>query len=582
MSKRDEPGAGEIREYLERLLASSVFSNSTRLSRFLRFGVNAAISGRNDANEYAIGLDVFERDVNFDPRIDPVVRVHARRLRSKLAHYYETEGRNDILEIHLPMRTYVPVIRWRTPQAPLLQEVHTPSTRPAAIAVYPFTSLTDEKEAHYFAEGLTQELVHALAKAKAWRVVSGAPEERRGHSNGIARHTDVETTVFGTIRKTGERLRVSAEALCSMDGTVLWSQMYDVEIESVIDTQEKLANTISKALMKEVLSLPAQTDGTDNSPGRELYLKGCYAAEKPDSVGLSKSVTYLRQAIRADPDYSKAHAELAEVLVQTVLYSDAEPDDVMPHAQAEAIRALECDPTLAAGHTALALVQAFYTRDLREAEKEFIHAAELSPSSAKTLKWYAIACLSPMGQFDEAAAMLQRALELDPLSLIIPPHLAFILCASKRPEWALPQITEYIGLAPAFPLTHWGAGLVYLAKSDYGLAIKSFETASELSGSASYAESSLAHACAIAGDCPRASAILEKLIDRASIRYVPPLDLALVYVGLGLYDKALREVEIARYAHGPWLTRANIDPRFDRIRAEPRFQAAMRLSNAAG
>jgi hypothetical protein len=174
---------------LDRVLGSRIFAHSARLGRFLKFGVESALAGRTDVNEYSIGVDVFGRDTSFDPRIDPIVRVDARRLRTKLREYYDGEGADDRLEICLPLRTYVPVFRTRdgqpAPAAVSVSQFRRESGVRESIGVFPFTSLSADPEGEFFADGLTEELIFALATLNEWRVVAGDP------TTGHARRPDL-------------------------------------------------------------------------------------------------------------------------------------------------------------------------------------------------------------------------------------------------------------------------------------------------------------------------------------------------------------------------------------------------------
>jgi serine/threonine-protein kinase len=260
-----------VQRQMERMLASKVFANAARLSKFLRFGVESALSGAKTVNEYSIGVDVFERDVNFDPRVDPIVRVHARRLRSKLAEYYATEGADDPIEIQLPLRRYIPVFRQREPDAmrPKSAFPIPPASRgKPSIAVFRFLNLTPDRNGDYFAEGLTREVVHSLADCNDWRVVSCASDHHRPDGHGSPPQLNVQASVSGTIRKAEKRIRVSAELLSVPDGTVLWSHMYEVEPEGVISTQENIARSICEAVGRRLghstdLSFNATNRGAD-------------------------------------------------------------------------------------------------------------------------------------------------------------------------------------------------------------------------------------------------------------------------------------------------------------------------------
>src|SRR5215469_6124999 len=308
-----------LRGALERLLSSRVFVQSTRLSRFLRFGVEAALAGHMTVNEYSIGIDVFEKKGGFDPRIDPIVRVHARRLRSKLKQYYETEGIDDPIEISLPLRTYVPVFRPKPPRS--LAEKRPAAFRSApepsdSILVFPFTNLSTSKDDDYFAEGLTRELIHVLSRIKEWRVIAwhwGGSETRQSDFRELGKQLNAGAALWGTIRNNQKTLRISAELSSIPDRTVLWSQMYVLESDDPLGSQERLARTICQGLRARAEAQSAAPVKSTSSPlAHGKWLAGCHVAKRRDRQSLEKSVRYLSEAIAADPRYGAAHAGLAE------------------------------------------------------------------------------------------------------------------------------------------------------------------------------------------------------------------------------------------------------------------------------
>jgi TolB-like protein len=247
----DEPEAEGVQNQFQRLLASKSFAQATRLREFLKYGVDAALGGVRNISEFAIGVDVFGRDITFDPRIDPIVRVHARRLRSKLALYYATEGADDLIEIHLPLRSYIPFFRRREPQSSCWKERLVPhQSGPArcCLAVFSFVNLSPEAKDDYFADGLTHEVIHSIAQLPECKVISWTAQEKRPEVQDIASQLGVDAALSGTLRKAGNRYRVSAELIGVPDHTILWSHMYDVEIDDIIATQEKIAHALSAAL----------------------------------------------------------------------------------------------------------------------------------------------------------------------------------------------------------------------------------------------------------------------------------------------------------------------------------------------
>ena len=214
----------EIQTQLEKILASEVFAGSDRMSRFLRFTVDRVLQGQaSHIKEYLLGLEVFDRSASYDPRIDPIVRVEARRLRSKLKQYYETEGRDDPMVIDFPKGSYVPVF------APRKRQLR-PPREDQTIAVLPFVNLSSDPENDYFSDGLTEELIHALTKIEGLRVVAwGSAFQFKGKVRDfqeIGQQLKVSTVLEGSVRREGDTLRIAAQLIRASDGQYLWSQIY--------------------------------------------------------------------------------------------------------------------------------------------------------------------------------------------------------------------------------------------------------------------------------------------------------------------------------------------------------------------
>jgi len=243
-----------VMRQLERILASRIFANSPRSRQFLRFGVEAALAGRHAISEYSIGVDVFERNPRFDPRLDPIVRVHARRLRLKLAQYYEAYGADDLITIELPLRSYIPVFRAREPkETQLTKRRGAPLSLDAkmSIVVFPFVTLASDQSDRSFGDGVTREVIYALVNMKLWRVISWSAEAPSTDLSNVVGNSNVDAGFFGTLRKTETGYRISAELVSLPDRTILWSQMFQVDLDGVITTQLKIAHVICQALAQE-------------------------------------------------------------------------------------------------------------------------------------------------------------------------------------------------------------------------------------------------------------------------------------------------------------------------------------------
>lgn len=255
------------RDQLDRILASKLFVHSARMSRFLRFAVETARDGRaEELKEYRIALEVFDKDTEFDPRLDPIVRVEARRLRAKLQRYYETDGRDDPVRVDFPTGAYVPVFQERPAVAP----------RPAepTIAVQPFANRSASAEDEYFSDGLTDELIHALTKVDGLRVVKG----RELGMAEIGQKLGAAAVLEGSVRRSASRLRITAQLVNVADGQYLWSETYERGMQDLFAIQDEISRAIVETLRVRLVGEPP---APPRPPGRsqnlevyQLYLKG--------------------------------------------------------------------------------------------------------------------------------------------------------------------------------------------------------------------------------------------------------------------------------------------------------------------
>jgi tetratricopeptide (TPR) repeat protein len=311
-----------------------------------------------------------------------------------------------------------------------------------------------------------------------------------------------------------------------------------------------------------------------------LFLQAKHECNKRTREGLEKCVEFLTGALAADPNYAASHSAMAEALVLMAVQGEAPPSEMMPKAKASAVRALQCDANLGEAHVLLGIIAAMYEWDMQGAEAEFLRALEIAPNSPQALNWFSIVCLTPSARFDEAIAHLSRAQDLDPLSLMVATSLGYTLSAAGRTQDGLTCLRQAIELEPGFPMTRWALGLIYQELGNIGGAITEFETACELSGKMAFALGSLGHACAVSGRTDRALQVLAILQQQRKHRYVPALDIGLVYAGLQQPSEALTWFDRAYNERCAWLSRIRVDPRLRTLRAEERFAHILRKIGA--
>lgn len=575
------PGISErtISEQLDRILASPSFINSERLSRFLRFTVQRATEGQTGhLKEYSLALSVFDKRDSFDPRMDPIVRVEAGRLRTRLKRYYETEGREDALLIDLPKGTYVPRFAAHEPASP-----PAPSYSPRSIAVLPFADHSPNRDQEYFCDGMTEELINALTKVRELRVVAWRSSlQLRGKLHdlhGVAEQLEVGTIVAGSVRKAGDHLRITVQLIDPRDGCYLWSEIYDRELKDVFSIQEEISQAIVARLKIQIRDDPGRhlvQRTTESFEAYTLYLKGRHAWNQRSEQGLKNGIGYFEQAIVHDPRYAPAYSGLADSYSLLGNSGVVPARDVKTKAMSAALNAVEIDPTLAEAHTALGHVRATYSWDWPSARAEYKTAIALNPAYATAHHWYAITYLAPLGLLDEALLEIQKAEELDPMSASIKRDIAIILYYAGRYERALQESRETIRIEPAFPGGYWALGLAQEALGRHSEAVAAFQRALELAPDTPRWLGALGHAYALDGNCSEASRILERLGDLARTRYVQPFDFALVHLGLGDTAPAFDRLEQAYKFRSYELVSMKVDPRFEPVRTDARVSKLLK------
>ena len=579
------PDRAAVETQLQRILASSLFSGATRLSRFLQFTVTSSLEGRrHQLKEYIVGCEVFDRRDSFDPRIDPIVRVEASRLRLRLRHYYETQGRDDPVRIDVPKGSYAPAfsVSRAASKLPLLpRKLESPPSL-ASIAVLPFADHSPEKNQEYFCDGMTEELITALTKVALLRVVAAPSSFRlKGRSQDIRKVGDqlkVATVLEGSVRKAGERIRITAQLIRVADGSYLWSETFDRRLEHVFAIQEEISQAIVETLRIRLLEGEMASllkRHTNNLIAHHLYLKGRFQWNMRSEESLQKAVDYFQQAITEDSNYALAYTGIADASTLLGNYGVAPPTRVRVVSKVAAQRAVAIDASLAEAHTSLAHVLATYDWDWRGAEEEYRVALSLNPAYATARHWYSITYLAAVGRLDEAFSEMARARELDPLSLSINRDVAILLLFQRRYDEAVAQALATISLDPTFAGGYWALGLALEQKALYAEAVEAFQKALLFSHCSPRMMGALGHGYALWGKRKEAVAMLHELESLARNRYVSPFESALIHIGLDEREPAFEWLQKACDVRVYELVSALIDPRYDGIRADHRFHSIL-------
>jgi serine/threonine protein kinase/Tfp pilus assembly protein PilF len=448
-----------------------------------------------------------------------------------------------------------------------------------AIAVLPFTDLSPQKDQEYFCDGMTEELIDALTKLEGCRVVSRtsafAFKGKEQDIRAIGKQLNVSHTLAGSVRKAGNRLRINAQLTNVEDGFQLWSEKYDRELDDVFAIQDDIASALVKKLKMKLTSGQESRlvkRYTENLDAYNLYLQARFHLNKRTEEGLHKGVAYCEQAIALDPEYALAYAGLADGFALLGFQGFLPPAEAMPKAKTAAEQALAIDEALAEAHTSRGCIRAIYERNWPESAKAFKRALELNPNSSSAHYWYALWYLLPTGEFDLCLAEIQKAQELDPLSLVLNTGIGWQFYFAREFDRAIAALKKIIDLDGSFIFAHDVLGQTYAQKGMPEDAIAELEKAVNLSNRRTLSLGALGHAYAVAGRRDEARKILTELLEQAKGKYVSAYDIALIYTGMGEAGPALEWLEKAYDEHNGWLSFLNIEPRFDALRPDARFQ----------
>jgi len=525
-----------VRQQLTRILASKTFSQVDRLKRFVDFIVGETVEGRgSELKEYVIGVQVFGKAASFDPRTDPIVRVQARRLRTRLDRYYLDEGNSDEVVVDLPKGGYAPVFRPRGETVAAKRSLTAALVGRNTVAVLPWADYSPGASLDYFCRGLRDETVHALTSVKALRVVADRPGVP-GDADGSIEPPDAALLVTGGVRSARDQLRVTTHLVDGASGFYLWSESIDVPLADPVAGQEVIAKRIAAKLAPEVF------DGTgtagarresDNLAARNLYLQGRYHLNQRTEESLHKAVDFFEKAIVEDTQFSLAHSGLADAFGLLAHYGVLGPADVWARAASNAASAVMLDGHSAEAHTSLAHVRATQDWDWAGAESAFLRAIQLNPRYPTGRHWYAMSCLVPMNRLDEALEQVLLAQALDPVSSIIARDVAVVHYYRREFDAALEQCDHTIELNPHFAPAYLTLGLVQEQRNDFDESAAALRRAVDLAPHSLRMQSALARTLALSGKRDRAVETLRTLEQFSTTRYVSPFEVLAMYCALG-------------------------------------------------
>jgi len=535
------------------------------------------------------GADVLGDAVNIAARIEPLsepggVLVSQQvfdQVRGKIPEPMIPVGSPKLKNIATPIPLYsivLPSARARTP-AP-------PPTAPR-VAVLPLANISGRAEDEYFADGITEELIQTVARIGGLRVLARTSVMRYKRSEKaageIARELGATAIVEGGLRRAGDRVRVTARLLDPATAETLWSEEFDRTDRDVFALQSEIAQRIAESLEVEILrgerraiDRPRPVD----SAAHAAYLRGRQLLNLRTEESLRQSLLSFREALRRAPRFAQAYAGIADAWSTLAWLEFDRPRSAFPKARAAALRAVELEPELAEGHTALGFVRFLYDRAWSAAESEFRRALELNRNYPTAHQFYAD-LLKATGRLAAAESEVRQALALDPLSLAISTALGHVLYLSRRYDDAIAQYRRALDLDPAYVQAHLWFGRPYLALGKFREAIEEVETAVRLSRESTISLAVLGHVYASAGRTADATAILRRLRARSRTAYVPSYWVGLIHVGLRNVDRAFEWLGRAERERSAWLAWVNVEPRFDSLRGDPRFGRLLRRLHLA-
>src|SRR5213594_3631662 len=447
-----------------------------------------------------------------------------------------------------------------------------------SIAVLPFVNMSGNKDDEYLGDGMTEELINVLAKVPGLRVpgrtscfaFKGRNEEEIFHKVGDQLH--VGTVLEGSVRKAGDKLRVTAQLINVSDGYHLWSKDYDGDVKDILNFQSNVAEQVVQALKVKLGGEGTRVlakKPTENPEAHRLYLLGRYEFAKYTQTGWNNAIRYYEQALKLDPNYALAYCGLADnyAYMGSVVMPEKE---AIANEKEFAQKALELDPELAEAHMSLALtLVADY--DWRNGLKEFDRALELNPNLAfayELQSW----TLNGLGRFDEAIAKTRKAVELDPLNPFFQMSLSFYQYWARQYDDAITQARKALAMDPNSAINHVLLGLSFLKKGDTAGAIAELQKSKAPDPGAWY-QGFLGYAYAISGERAKAEIVLRELEQLAKRQYVSPTAFATIYLGLGQKEKCLDWLEKSYEQQDSACWYLKIDQIYDSVRNEPRFQA---------
>jgi len=494
-------------------------------------------------------------------------------------------GSKSLKNVSAPLEVYKMVMPWS-------EEKTIPSTTQPdkrRIAVLPFANISPDSKDEYFADGMTEELISTISNMSELSVISRTSvmgyKGKNKRIREIGQELEVGSVLEGSVRKAGNRMRVTVQLISVESDKHLWAQSYDRELDDVFAVQSDIAKRVAEALRIRIL--PQEEKRIEKKPTKDIeayafYLKGRHQWNKRSDEGLRSAIELFQKAIAIDPGYALAYSGIADSYAVLAINGHIPKTEGLPKAKEYANNALEIDDTLAEAHVSLAMALEAHDWDWAGSEKEFKRAIEINPSYATAHHWYAL-LLQLLGRFDEALKEIHRARELDPLSMVINSAMLWVYSTSGQYDKAIEHGRRWLEMEPNSGFAHLHLASIYSRKKMYAEAIREAHAAAADSGVPYWVYmEDLEYYCARSGDIQEAQKMFTEMLERSKSQYVSPTYFALHYVALGdetrMFEYLQRAYEERNMLIGLW----RFDPDFAKYRQDPRYLDLLGKMNLEG
>lgn len=578
-SAREPVPATTVRQQLARVVNSPGFVSSARLCRFLTHIVNRTLDGDPDSlKEFSIAMEVFDRTADYDPNIDAIVRVEARRLRSKLKAYYEDgPGRSDPVLIGLRPGSYVPIFRWleRGPQEPKQEAGASIETRRASIAVLPFVNMSPEPDQDYFCDGISEEIINTLTRVSGLNIIARTSAfQFKGVTvdiREVGQRLDADVVIEGSVRKAGLQLRITAQAIHTESGHHLWSETFRRELKDIFAVQEEIAESVAGLLRLHRPEVRVRC--VHNVDAYTRYLRARFLIHQQSPETLRTALAQLRQMIELFPDYAAVYSGIAVASGLLSLFGVVSGRDVYPEIKANAERGYALDPDSAETCTVLGGLRAWFEYRWSEADTLYERALQRQPGYAPAHMYRAMAQLCRQNML-AAESGLRRATELDPISASDCARMAYLHYVKGNYARAAEHLESSFELDRDYPEARLYQGLLHFQQEDYDAVVQC------LSGSQIPLHIGItAAAYARKGSGAHARKCIEDMSRLAETQYVTPLAQAFAAIGMGDHDLAFQRLEEAIEHKTNFVNMLAVEPVFQPLRSDSRFSRLLKTLN---